>query len=400
MLLLAPAVAAAQADLPAADLAAALSGGDLGLSLRYRWEHVDQEGIDSNANASTLRLRLNYGTLPYRAVRAFIEFDYVAELLADDFNSGADTSPNRTRYPVVADPDGTDLNQLYLDYSGIPDTAVRVGRQRILLDNQRFVGGVGWRQNEQTYDGITIKYNGLAKTAVTYAYLARVNRIFGDRSSAGRNDSSTHLLNANLLLPDGWTLAAYGYRIDNDDVPAFSTLTLGASLSGSIPVGERSMSLRAEMASQSDAANAPVNFRAGYFRFDAGMKFGNDFSAALGYEVLEGDRGTAGGAFRTPLATLHAFQGWADQFLSTPDAGIEDLFATIKVSPGAWDLAATWHRFSAEDGGADWGDEIDVSAGRKLGKHYGLLLKAALFNADDASFSDVSKFWLMLTANY
>ncbi|MGB5352582.1 MAG: alginate export family protein [Woeseia sp.] len=394
-----PLLAQAQEATPN-DLATAISSGDAGVDLRYRFEHVDQDNIAKTASASTLRLRLNYATLPFRNIKGFVEFDYVAELLVDDFNSGGGTSPNRTQYPVVADPDGADLNQLYLDFGAIPDILLRLGRQRILLDNQRFVGGVGWRQNEQTYDGATLKWSGLEQTELQYSYVTRVNRIFGDSSPAGRDDSNTHLLNARFMLPETWTLSAYAYRIDDDDVSAFSTLTVGARLNGSIPAGERKMTLTGEIASQSDAASAPVDYRATYYRFDAAIAVTDMLSLGLGYESLGGDQTAAGKAFRTPLATLHAFQGWADVFLNTPDAGIDDLFATVSVKQGNWAFAGTWHQFSAADGGADWGSEIDVSASRKLGERYGLLLKAAAFNADNAAFADTRKLWLMLTAAY
>ena len=51
-----------------------------------------------------------------------------------------------TNYPVVADPEGTDLNQFYVQYAAPAGTTVRLGRQRIKLDTERFVGSVAWRQ--------------------------------------------------------------------------------------------------------------------------------------------------------------------------------------------------------------------------------------------------------------
>ncbi|MDZ7643111.1 MAG: alginate export family protein [Woeseiaceae bacterium] len=388
------------ADSPADSLAAAISGGKASLGLRYRYEHVDQDGFTQDADASTLRLRLNYRTREYRNWTGFAEFDYVGELFPDDFNSGGGTSPGRLQYPVVADPDGADLNQLYIDFTGIDATRLRAGRQRILRNNQRFVGGVGWRQNEQTYDGISVRYDGLRNVELEYAWVIRVNRIFGDRSPVGRNDSNTHLLDASIGLPEGWTLQPYGYYIDDEDVPAFSTMTVGARLVGGIAVGDETLALTGEFATQADAASAPVDYTASYLRFDASLPVAGQFDVGVGYEVLGGDGNEAGAAFGTPLATLHAFQGWADQFLATPDAGVEDLCVTARWTPSPWTVQATWHRFEAEAGNADWGDELDVSVGRRFGDRYGVLLKAALFDADDPAFGDVDKFWIMLTADY
>jgi hypothetical protein len=157
-------------------LADAIKSGEAHVGLRYRFENVDQDGFADDANASTLRLRLNYKTGTWRNWTAFGEFDYITELFFNDFNSLGGSSPERDRYPVVADPKGPDLNQLYLDYKLSGDAKARIGRQRILLDNQRFVGGVGWRQNEQTYDSLSFTYSGWQDTEVFYSYVTTVRR--------------------------------------------------------------------------------------------------------------------------------------------------------------------------------------------------------------------------------
>lgn len=171
-------------------------------------------------------------------------------------------------------------------------------------------------------------------------------------------------------------------------------------MSGHVTLGGRRLDVAAEAATQTDTGNAPIAFRAGYVRIDAMFAIAENLSVGLGYEALGGDEDESGEAFRTPLATLHAFQGWADQFLATPDAGVEDLFASVSFARGPWRLDATWHRFTAESGDADWGGELDVSLGRRFGERYAVLLKAAHFDADDAPFTDVTKAWLMLTAAY
>lgn len=398
--------AIAQEDKPAT-LTEALTEGQAHLNLRYRYEFVDQDfnpangtPFTENANASTLRLRLNYQTGSWRDWSGFGEFDYVEHVLLTDFNSGAGTSPDKVQYPVVADPKGADLNQLYIDYDGLTETKLRFGRRRILLDNQRFVGGVGWRQNEQTYDSISGTFKSLPNTELFYSYVAQVNRIFGERSAAGQDDSNTHLLNAKIKLVDDWTLTPYGYYIDSRDTPALSTSTFGARLVGGIPAGDGRIALVGEFASQSDAADAPVNFRASYYHFDLMWGLKSGLSLGLGFESLGGDSNVTGAAFRTPLATLHKFQGWADQFLATPNAGVDDLNVTAKYAWNKWNMLVRYHDFSAQSGSADWGSEIDFSVGRSFNERYGVLFKGAFFSADNASFSDVSKFWIMLTANY
>lgn len=383
----------------ARDLAGAVAAGEAQVALRYRYEYVDQEGFANDARASTLRLRIGYKTAEWRRWRAFGEFDYVGELLADDYNSGGGTSPERAGYPVVADPDGADLNQLYAEHTAGAWRS-RFGRQRILLDDHRFVGHVGWRQNEQTFDAVSFQGKLRGDAKVFYAWVGNANRIFGDTVSAGDHRMNTHLLRGSVSLGEHTELTPYGYLIDNDDDPTASTATFGARLHGTIPSGPGSFSWILEFATQSDAGNAPVEYDAEYLRAEGQWTTARALTLAAGLESLGGDRTVAGTAFRTPLATLHAFQGWADQFLATPDAGIRDLYGRLSQEYGRWRFEAVYHDFSADAGGADYGRELDLSAALDIGERYVLLLKSAHFNAAHPAFNDTDKLWLMLSATY
>lgn len=385
----------------AISLTDAVAAGEANLNLRYRYEFVDQDGFDENANASTLRIRLNYLTGQWKNWSGFVEMDYVGEVIVNDFDSGAGTSSdNREQYPLVADPKGADLNQLYLDYKASDEATLRFGRQRILLDNQRFVGGVGWRQNEQTFDSASLKFDGWSNTKLFYSYVGNVNRIFGSTVPAGDHNVDTHLLNAKIGLAEDWSITPYAYLIDNDDSPASSTSTFGARFAGKTSLSDGNLSFIAEVATQSDAANAPVDYDARYYLLDVNWALSNGLSLGLGFESLGGDSNEAGKAFRTPLATLHLFQGWADQFLVTPNAGIDDIYFKAKYSIDKWQLQAIYHDFSAESGSANFGSEIDLAGSRKLSDRYSLLLKAAFFSSDNASYNDTTKLWLMLTAAF
>ena len=390
----------ATAQESASSFAEALSSGDPGLSFRYRHEYVDQDGFDENANASTLLMRLNYKTGTWANWSGFAEFDYVGEVLFDNFNNGVDSSDDRDQYPVVTDPKGPDLNQAYVDYAAAPDLLFRVGRQRITLDNHRFIGNVVWRQNEQTYDAASVTYKGWSSTEFFYSYVGQVRRIFGERSPGGSHDVDAHLLHAKVSLNDDWSVTPYVYYIDNDDAPANSTSTYGARVDGKLAVGDGSVGLQAEFASQSDAGNAPISFDAQYLHLGASWAMKNGISVGLDFESLGGDANDPGKAFRTPLATLHAFQGWADLFLATPNAGIDDLFFNVKFGVEKWQLQAVYHDFSAESGSTDYGTEIDLSGSRKLSDRYSLLLKAAFFSSDAAAYPDTTKLWVMLSANF
>jgi hypothetical protein len=418
LLLAAPFTAAEDSD----TLADAITSGKAGVSVRARYEHVDQDGFSETADAITARVRLNYKTSSWRGLSAFAEYDHVFHVL-DDFNSGGGTSPNRGQFPVVADPEGADLNQLYFDYAASDSTKLRLGRQKILLDNQRFVGHVGWRQNEQTYDAFSVMSTAISNTTLQYTYIANVRRIFGERSvAAGSDKTNHHLLNARIKLNDSWSMTPYYYLLDyefgdivtplppdatsaqiaaraNDLRRArMSTGTFGVRVAGNVTAGNGKIALVGELATQSDAGDNPARYDADYLHASAMWTMNNGPSLGLAYESLGSDGGTL--SFQTPLATLHAFQGWADKFLATPPAGIEDLYATVKFKAGKWNLTGVYHDFTSETGSIDYGTEFDVSAGTKLGENYGILFKAAFFSGDTSPYTDTNKFWIMFTASY
>ena len=379
-----------------------VSDGKAGLDLRYRYESVEQSDRPATAEANTLRLRLNLASGAVGGFSGFAEFDHVQVVGDEHYDS---TRNGLTRYPVVADPEGTDLNQAYLQYAGPAGTTLRLGRQRIRLDGERFIGPVGWRQNEQTYDAFSVETKALPGATVTYAYLDEVRRVFGPDSGAppATFDSASHLLNLKFgKLPVG-ALTFYGYFLDFDDAPQLSSDTYGARYDGSHALGERlKFSLALEYARQRDAGDNQARIDAAYSLIELGLK-GSAAGVVVGREVLSGERGiftaTTNPAFQTPLATLHKWQGWADKFLTTPGAGIEDAYIGLNGSIAGFNGQAVWHDFKAEATSLDYGTELDLSVSRKFAKRYELLIKYADYSADGL-FTDTRKFWLQFGATF
>lgn len=388
-----------QQTLAAENLAEAFTNGTAKVSFRYRLELVDQDRFENDAEASTLRGRLNFGTDPWNGWSLFGEFDYVGNIILDDYNAGAGNTPDKVDYPVVADPTGEDLNQAYIQWANDKGIQVRGGRQRIIFDNARFVGNVGWRQNEQTYDAGSVKAK-LGGFDVDLAYLWQVNRIFGNDVPAGEHDHSTSLVHIARPFEGAGTLTGYFYDIDNEDAPVASNQSYGLRWTGKTNWSKKEVTYTLEYAHQTDNASNPNDYSADYFRGDLAVTIGG-LTPSIGYESLGGDDSQPGGSFQTPLATLHAFNGWADRFLVTPPAGLNDLFVGLKGGLADWKWNVVYHDFEAESGSQSYGDEIDASISRKFGEHYGLLFKAAFFDADSSSsYVDVTKIWVQFTADF
>jgi hypothetical protein len=377
------------------DLVGALKEGKTSLNFRLRHEQVDDEAFTDKANATTLRTRLTYVSGQWQGLDATIEFDHVGHLFDERFN---DTRNGNTTLPMVVDPKGADLNQAALRYRQGILTATG-GRQRILLDNQRFVGGVGWRQNEQTYDALRLAAKPADDVQLDYIWISNTRRIFGPEPGTppAALISDNHLLNVKWTASKAATVGAYVYALDFANAAASSSLTTGGYVLGEAKLGESKLDYRAEYARQTDYADNPNDYSADYLLLSAGMTIaGVRFGAAM--ETLGADA-DAGVAMQTPLATLHMFQGWADKFLNTPNSGVEDLYFSIGGSVKGTQLQAIWHEYKADVGSATLGTELNLLASRKFAERYTLTAKYADYQADSFS-TDTKKFWLMAEASF
>ena len=364
----------------------ALSESTVKVSFRARYEGVDQEGIDDNASALTLKSRISVSTGDFKGLSAGVEVDNVTDII-DNYNS---TRNGETDYPVVADPTGTDVNQLFLKYSTEQFSAT-AGRQRILHNNQRFVGGVGWRQNEQTYDGYRFEMNAVEGFSADYSYVYNINRIFGPDGDKADLHGQFHLLNTGYNINKDHKINVYAYLLDFDTAASSSTDTYGLSYKGKFgPV-----MVNAAYATQSEAGDNAADFSADYYNIELGTKV-SSVTLLAGIESLGSDNGVG---FSTPLATLHKFQGFADKFLATPGQGIEDIYFTAKTQVQGIKLAATYHDLSSDVDSIDYGSEIDISAAYEINKNYSVLVKFASFNADDQGV-DSDKLWLQAAVKF
>lgn len=400
-----PAQPQEQATEQGQELRDALGGGKLLFQLRPRYEYVDQSTKPDQANAFTLRTLLGWETRPYHDFTGVLQFINVTYLFNNDFNSSAATAAS-SPYPTVPDPNNTNVTQMYVDWNGLDKTSVKYGRQIAKLNNLRVLGDVNFRQTPQTFDALSITNTSLPDTDIYAAYLYRQLTTQGTQLGM-----QTPVVNVRYSFLPGESIIGYGLFQDqantgqnagtgfSDD----SNRIVGVRLDGAHPLSEKWKGLyTAEYAQQKPYADGNSAIDAFYYHLALGAGWGS-YYGMVHQEKLSSNNGRYG--FQTPLATLHLFQGWADQFVVTPKQGIVDTW----VNAGATvfekvQLYGEYHWFKSDFGSIDFGQEIDLSAAYPLAK--GLIGKiefADYHTGDPTSVTgkpNVLKLWLTLTFTY
>ncbi|TRY30208.1 alginate export family protein [Aliiglaciecola sp. M165] len=375
------------------DITEALTSGTTKLDMRLRLESVDQDNALEDASALTLRTRLGYTTGSINGFSATIELEDNRIVLGEGDYTVGPTGFNPGQYSVIADPEFTELDQGFIQYKN-DSVLVKLGRQVLTFDNHRFVGHVGWRQDRQTFDGVSAKFTPSKNASVTYAYLNQRNRIFGESADL---DSKDHVINGSYKTSVG-TLTGYGYFLEVDNDTENNLDTFGVRFNGVKSLDNLKVLYTAEFASQS-FETAEADFDADYLFVEAGIQV-SGITAKLGYESLGSDDGQFG--FATPLATLHKFNGWADQFLATPAQGLVDTSFALSGSLGGGKWLAVYHDFEADDATAeidDLGSEINLQYTKKFAKHYNAGIKFASYSGESGRV-DADKLWVWVGGSF
>jgi hypothetical protein len=405
----------------------ALTGGKFDLLVNYRYEHVDDDLRPEPGDASTIRTTFGYTTGQFHGLLLRGLIQDVREVVIDDFDDGTMRPNSKTDHAAIPDPSDTDFIEGYIGFTGVPDTTFKLGRQIVTFRDapfHRFIGTVLWRQNWMNHDAFTVQNRSLPDTLLDYVYSWNVNRIFTDEAAVGslanfRGDA--HLLNLQYAgIPLG-KMEAYAYLLDFDNSPGNSTQTYGARFAGTRTLTGAWRAIYAvEYAHEADYAGNPGRISAHYVLAEGGMGVAlkgpvADVSVKFSYELLDGDGGTD--RFITPLATGHAFQGWADRFLDTPQDGIEDYYLTATAQVMGAKFTLEYHELDSDNMDYDYGDELDLMLTRTFLEHYTIGLKCALYDADrndgnllrngptsasprGTAVNDANKYWAYATIKF
>ncbi len=346
-----------------ASLAEAIAGGRPILELRPRYNHIEESNKPLLTEGTTVRAIAGWRTAPWHDLRLTLEgiaTGHLGEKKFNDVGAASASSP----YPLLPDPEHSGVNQAFVDYDGFEATRVRVGRQVVRMDNQRFVSDNNFRQIPQLFDGVAITHAAFAN-AELYA-----NYIWRQRNTSG-NEASLNLtlLHAAWNPAPGHALAAYAYLHDQAQNGAFtgfadnSNRIAGVRAEGAIAVGAQGplASLEipyvAEWALQRPYSGGDDRIRARYWRLGAGAS-GRAWSLRYDYEVKGSNDGAYG--LQTPLTDFYAFNGWTLHFFNTPRAGLRDRWATARLAWGPLVFYGEEHRFKSDFGALDYGRETDL----------------------------------------
>jgi hypothetical protein len=390
------------------------------IDFRLRYENVEQLATPAlrSANATTLRARVGFETGKAWNTALLAELEAVAPL-RPDYRADPSVPVIKANYAVVADPEDQEINRLQLTNTTLTDTTITLGRQRINLDDQRFMGNVGWRQNEQTYDALRVANRHIKNLVVDLGYFVHVNRIYGPDSPQSPYGGDNYFGNVAYQTTVG-KLTGFAYLLSFKPITTIaaglnparvSTSTYGVRFVGEKPLGKIKLGYVASYAKQSERGRNPFKIDNHYQLLELNTTW-RQFTLGLGDEILSGylvPGTTTTIGFSTPLATLHKFQGWVDKFLTTPGNGIDDRYASItwlKKGLGPLDTltaVVAYHSYRAERITGDYGDELNLSLAGKYQRFTGTI-KYGDYNAAASTpiavARDTKKFWLQLEFAY
>lgn len=385
----------------------------LGVAGRYRFQQVD-DPLRGDAKVNTLKVRGFARWQWSDAWSGYVEGDAVQALDPDAYNSVAVLRPTAP----VPEPEGNELNQLYLAFAPGGNWQARLGRQQILLSNQRHVGDVGFWQNDQTFDALTFTYQDHVNWRVHYSAITKAHRIFGDDARSvvdtqqgvvrrpavqlGNHQHRSHLLDVEYRVNPNLTLAAFTYRLDNESAAVLSSNTTGVRVEGNYKPATVGYGYRAEYARQRAAYDNPWDYSANYLHLQLSARV-KSHQVLVDLERLGDDNGFG---FNTSLGSNHRFNGWADVFNGYfGGGGLEDLALTYRGRAARlrWKLVA--HRFSDPASGATAGTEWDVEVVYRYSRHWEIKGFAGFYRADEGlpalpvSNEDISTWAFSVTYN-
>ncbi|MBT0586997.1 hypothetical protein [Alteromonas oceanisediminis] len=341
-------------------------------SARWRFQNVN-DSLQGDAQAHTLMLRLTATSNVTPSLTGMIQTDYVYAFNRGNYSDGV----VRRDAAFIPDPQGVDLNQLWLSYQLHWGADITLGRQQLSVDNERHLGGNSFWQNEQTFDALLYKQSWLNGLKIRYTYINQVNRIFGRDADAqlqtddirfddfstrpaieqGVHKHNSHLFDVAFEINNSLKIAGFLYSLDNQTFNGFSSHTLGVVATGRLKPDTIRYDYRVETAIQTDAYDSSWDYQATYIAINVSAQH-KSHRFELGYENIGQDNGFG---FVHSLGSNHQFNGWADIFAQyNKPEGIADTFIMYRGRSGKLRWRAKIHQYQSADHKLDVGKELNV----------------------------------------
>ena len=310
---------------------------------------------------------------------------------------------------------GMSVFEAYAEFPLVNTLSAKVGRQMIVLDDDRIFGSLDWHPAGRSHDAVNLNWTPSEKLTLRgfFAYnqsgstttpTLNVNTPSGQNFTPGWGQDYQHLqaLHAHYNISEAHQLsllfANLGYR--TDDSADQNMQTFGAHYTGKS--NQLSYGASAYMQTGKNATGADKS--AYMFAVNAGYKFSPIFGLTAGVDYLSGNASddTSGKdkKFNPFSGTNHKFYGFMDYYYvgapgskAAPSAGLLNPYLTANVRTGEKsNLSATFHYFAPaakfEVGGkkhSSYGSELDLVYNLKVQPFIGLQVGYSTYFANDGT---------------
>lgn len=368
---------------PLDDFVAALKDGTPDVDVIAGFEYKHRDDTTSPGQQFSVRTRVGYRTATFFNTAAYVQLHNVSNIMEQYRFSHGGTMHGNLGRDVIADPDGSRFQKAYLDFKGLPDTLIRIGRQDIILDDSRLMGNIDWRLNGQSFDAASITNTSIPDVKLYAAYVQQVNTILLDSLDL----DGFYLFNAAYSGLKNHTISLHTYLLDTESTAdsARDNATYGFRVDGKIAP----ISYYLDYSHQSNFADGE-DHNADMLNVYMAGKINTMFALGAGYSYISGQDGSDR-PFDTLFSTAHKFNGFADQFLGTNGGslrdGLHDYYVQAITQAFGAKLVLAYHYFDTTENDffdGTYGDEFDALLVKPLAENLKFIVKYANFMQDDS----------------
>ncbi|MES2395553.1 MAG: alginate export family protein [Bacteroidota bacterium] len=295
------------------------------------------------------------------------------------------------------------LNQGWAEYFFSKKVSIKMGRQEIVYDDERILGGVAWAQQGRSHDAFLLKYT---------------DSTFTCHAGAAYNQNSESYVGTSYAIANSYKEMQYLWL--NKNINKIKVSLLALNVGQQSPAAINSTRYITTIGSHTEYKAKPffvgLNF---YYQtgvdknkkqtaailgsVDAVYSIKEKISIGLGYEYISGQSGTdtsktykeINHSFNPIFGTNHAFNGTMDYFYvgnHIDNVGLQDLYLKVKYKTEKWNASFDVHEFMSA------ADVLDPKELIKTGKY--TAMSNSLGTEIDVTASYILSGGVLITAGY